>query len=171
MGHSLAGLAVGVLCMPAAWSRRKQAALLLLMVGLASLPDLPLPYWGHHRYEVSHSLFVNLAAMLVAAAGLAAWRRARDYLGGWRVVACCALVWLSHFLLDALYNHGRGVRIYWPLSDASLNLPLPWFSVLPGPRADPAALRIFGVEALCYGALLLLCLVGRWLWLRGRREG
>ena len=169
-GHSFTGLSIGVLDMPAAWTRHRKVGLLALHVGLANLPDLPLPGWGHHSYQISHSLFVNLALALAVVAGLARWRRAREALGGWHVVAGCAAAWLSHLLLDAFYNHGHGVRIFWPLSSTgSLRLPLPWFSVLPGWRADPVVLRIFGVELLCYGALPLLCITARLLWLRRRR--
>jgi hypothetical protein len=167
-GHSFTGLSIGLLCMPPAWRRRKKLGLLALTVGLANLPDLPVPGWGHHSYHISHSLFVNLGLILAAAVGLAAWRRAREVLGGWRVIAGLTAAWLSHFLLDSFYNHGRGVKIYWPLSDASLDLALPWFSVLPGWQTDAAVLRIFGVEILFYGVLLLLCFVARQLWLRSR---
>ena len=57
----------GVLAAPGGWSRGKQAGLLVLFLGLAVVPDWPLPGWGHDRYAVSHSVFVNLGLILLAA--------------------------------------------------------------------------------------------------------
>jgi membrane-bound metal-dependent hydrolase YbcI (DUF457 family) len=129
---------------------------------VATAPDLPFPFWGHYSYRVSHSLFVNLA-VVAAVVGLLIVPRARRSEAAWRwVVAGGAAAWLSHLLLDSFYSHGHGIRIFWPLSDAALNLPLPWFHVLrPDSFGDPAALRILATEAVFYGALLGACLIWR----------
>jgi membrane-bound metal-dependent hydrolase YbcI (DUF457 family) len=129
---------------------------------VATAPDFPLPFWGHYSYRVSHSLFVNLA-VVAAVVGLLIAPRARRSEASWRwVVAGGAAAWLSHLLLDSFYSHGHGIRIFWPLSDAALNLPLPWFHVLrPDSFGDPAALRILATEAVFYGALLGACLIWR----------
>ena len=104
-----------------------------------------------------------IAATLVFAVGLLvgfrAWRS--DPSLRW-VVAGGAAAWLRHFVLDSFYSHGLGVRIFWLFSDASLNLAIPWFHVLQREWSpDSATLRIFGTEALCYGALLGACLIWR----------
>lgn len=152
MGHGLTGAALGLLAIPAGAGRGRALATLVAFAALANLPDLPLPYWGHNRYDVSHSVFVNLALALVLALALWRWRGARP-----RVVLLGAAAWCSHLLLDALYNHGKGVAIFWPVSAHRLALPLPWFSTAHGPlwRPDLHLLRVMAVELLFYGALFL----------------
>jgi len=170
LGHGLTGIALGVLAAPRSWTRARQGWLLFLFVGLSVVPDWPLPGWGHFSYRVSHSLLVNLLLIGLAAAAYARSRRARRLLGGWPVFVFGALAWLSHFVLDAMYSHGKGVAVLWPLSDARLNLGLPWFRTLPsGWWNDPGTLAsILAVEAACYGGVLVLCVVLRWLWERRR---
>jgi membrane-bound metal-dependent hydrolase YbcI (DUF457 family) len=130
VGHSLMGTALGILSLPQHRSPRWKGAYFATFALLANLPDFPLPYWGHDRYDVSHSLFVNLLLSLLAVA-LCAWRPSvRQHVGGPAVLVTSMLAWLSHLLLDAFYNHGRGVAIFWPFSPASLALPIAWFSVV-----------------------------------------
>jgi membrane-bound metal-dependent hydrolase YbcI (DUF457 family) len=165
VGHCLTGLSVAVLVVPRSWERKQKVVAFSAIVLVASVPDLPVPFWGHFSYRVSHSLFVNLALLLVVVGLLASLRVWRSE-PAWRwVVAGGAAAWLSHFLLDSFYSHGHGIRIFWPLSDASLNLAIPWFHVLQrGSPPDLAALRIFAIEAVCYGALLVACMVWRRRW-------
>lgn len=167
IGHSLVGLTCAVLSAPAGLPRRGRVALGLGFVLLASLPDLPLPGWGHDRYRVSHSVVVNGLLMAGLLALLAVWRQGRRRLGGWRVLAGGTLAWSSHFVLDALYRHGRGVALFWPLGGGRLALPLPWFDTVAGvpPPLDAHTLRVAAVELLCYAPLLLLALA----WRRWRR--
>jgi membrane-bound metal-dependent hydrolase YbcI (DUF457 family) len=98
--------------------------------------------------------------------GLLIGSRAWQEKEAWRwVVAAGAAAWLSHFLLDSFYSHGHGIRIFWPVSDAALNLAIPWFHVLK--RSSPpdlATLRTLAIEALSYGALLAACLIWRHRW-------
>jgi membrane-bound metal-dependent hydrolase YbcI (DUF457 family) len=82
-------------------------------------------------------------------------------LGGWPLVWAGTAAWLSHLLLDSFYSHGKGVRIFWPLSLDALNLPMPWFDVLQVGIPPHVALRIFAVEFAFYGSLLGLCLLWR----------
>jgi membrane-bound metal-dependent hydrolase YbcI (DUF457 family) len=168
VGHSLTGLCFASLVVPRSWSRKEKIAAFAAFSFLATAPDLPLPFWGHFSYRVSHSLFVNLA-VVAAVVGLLTLPPVRRSEAGWRwVVAGGAAAWLSHLLLDSFYSHGHGVRIFWPLSDAALNLPIPWFHVLrPDLVGDPAALRIFAIEALFYGALLGACVLWRRRWKLG----
>ena len=49
---------------------------------------------------------------------------------GSRVLVAWSLAWLSHMVLDAMYNHGLGIGVFWPFSDAHLVLPLPSSSLL-----------------------------------------
>jgi hypothetical protein len=111
---------------------------------------------------VSHSLFVNLALMVGVFGLLIIFRVWRGQPGRWWVLAGGAAAWLSHLVLDSFYSHGRGIRIFWPLSDAALSLPIPWFHVVRrSSLPDLATLRIFATEALFYGALLGICLIWR----------
>ena len=169
-GHGLTGIAFGVLAVPRSWTRAKQAGLLLLFVGLAVVPDWPLPFWGHDRYSVSHSLFVNLGLIGMCVAAYAFAPGARRFLGGWRTAGLGVAAWLSHFLLDSFYNHGRGVGIFWPLSEAHLALPMPWFRTLPHGWALGTAefWRIIAIETVFYGAVVLVCFGLRWWWERRR---
>ena len=156
VGHALAGIAIGVLCLPERKSTRWKAAYFAVFALLPNIPDLPFPYWGHGSYELSHSLFVNLLAILGIAAVLA-WRREIGSRLDGKILAGGGVAWLSHLLLDSLYRDGRGVAILWPLSDASLHLPIPWFSVVQiPPPVTGVLLREFAVEFLSYSPLVLL---------------
>lgn len=165
VGHSLLGLSLGALAIPRGWSRRPKLLAFAVFVLLAGGPDWPTPFWGHSQYLVSHSLFVNLGLVAGVAAVAAAAPRLRAAVGGWPMVCAGMAVWLSHLLLDSFYSHGKGVRIFWPLSGDALNLSMPWFDVLYPGIPPHVALRIFAVEFAFYGSLLGLCL----LWCARRR--
>ncbi len=155
--------------MPARWTAPRKLALLSLFVGMANVPDWPLPFWGHHRYDISHSIIANALLVGLAIAGMLFWRRGRDHMGGAAVVVFAGVTWLSHILLDSLYNHSRGVAAFWPISGAHLNLALPWFETLPqgGPFAQSAG-RVFSIEAAFFGSLILLSVAARWALLKNR---
>jgi len=167
VGHGLIGCAVGLTVLPRSsrWSARLLH--LLAFAALANLPDLPLRYWGHDRYEISHSLFVSLVAIgLLSAAILLAQRRGRRL--GLALLVAGALAWLSHLLLDSFYNHGQGVAIYWPFSEGRLVLPVPWLEVAKQPllalgelSLGGQTLRVMGIELLTFGALPALALLLR----------
>ncbi|MEM9185278.1 MAG: metal-dependent hydrolase [Planctomycetota bacterium] len=170
IGHSLTGVAVALAALEPRATRRATRRVTLKLVALgvtaANVPDLPLPGWGHDRYQVSHSVFVAAAVLGgIAVAGVAApsWRNA---LGGWRAYAVLAVAWLSHLLLDTFYNHGRGVALLWPVSDARLALPIPWFATAGGVPPPPNwhTLRVLLIEAFCYGAVVAIA-----AWLRAER--
>ena len=163
VGHCLTGLSLAALTVPRSWSRRATLAACAAFVFVAGAPDAPLPFfWGHFNYRVSHSLFVNLAVVAALVGVLAVSRVGRHREGWWWVVAGGAAAWMSHLLLDSFYSHGHGIRIFWPVSDASLNLSMPWFHVMrPEYVGEVAALRIFATEAVFYGALLGVCLLLR----------
>ena len=88
-----------------------------------------------------------------------------------RFVALGTLAWLSHLLLDSFYNHGSGIPIFWPVSDASLSLPIPRFSTLDLKQAifSNHNLSVFGIEFLAYSPLVVAAyFVSRML---GKRNG
>lgn len=171
IGHCLVGASLAQAAIPAGVSWKRWLLLVNIYALLAFVPDLPLPGWGHSRYFFSHSLFVNLLliATLLTAGG---YRRAHYPSLTFPLVLGAALAWLSHFPLDALYNHGQGVAIFWPFSDAALNLPLPWFATLDmrEPFTAPRNARVFLVEGAVYLPLFLAALGGRRAWQRSRRN-
>ncbi|MCJ7700410.1 MAG: hypothetical protein MUO62_02400 [Anaerolineales bacterium] len=61
-------------------------------------------------------------------------------------------------LLDTFYNHGKGVKMFWPFSEVRLALPIPWFSVVknPHPPLTSETVQILLIEMAFYGTGLLL---------------
>ena len=171
VGHSLLGASLAQATIPANATWKQWAFVVNLYGLLAFLPDLPLPGWGHSRYYFSHSLFVNLTLIPIMVA-IVGYYRPRSPLTTIPVVAGGVVAWLSHFPLDALYNHGRGIGIFWPFSEAALNLATPWFVTLDmrQPLSADHNVRVFLVEALVYLPLLAGALGGRLLWLRRRQN-
>lgn len=163
IGHTLTGLTIGVLALPRAASRARVFLQLTTCGVLANVPDFPLPHWGHDRYDISHSLFVNLLLLGLMALLFAGWPTARQRVGGWPAIRGGGLAWLSHLLLDSFYNHGLGIAIFWPFSTARLVLPIVWFTALPSspPPLTWATAQIFAVEGLVYGGVFLV-VVGVW---------
>lgn len=169
IGHSLTGLALGFTCLPSGVSRQYKVAHLVFFALLANVPDLPLPGWGHDRYDISHSIFSNAALIILCLVVGALTPRARSFIAGWSVALLGTAAWLSHLLLDSFYNHGRGIAVLWPLSDGRLVLTLPWFSTLHGWWAlDSHTARVAAIELGFYGALLLIVVTARRLILRSR---
>jgi len=163
VGHSLTGLSIAVLTLP-----RGKTLLWYLVVGhffvfFANVPDFPLSGWGHSSYHISHSIFLTaLLASLLAV--LLLLPRFSEQVGR-KVVIAWTATWFSHMLLDSMYNHGQGIGIFWPFSDAHLTLPLPWFETLTWPPKSDHNLRVFLIELSVYGALLAVC-----LFVRSRRK-
>jgi inner membrane protein len=157
VGHTLTGLAVGVTCLPGRESARSRLLRLAVFALLANIPDLPFRNWGHDLYYFSHSLFVNLLLILVFLTAFIFMKGIRTRTGGWLVLAGGGVAWLSHLLLDTFYNHGLGLAMLWPFSDARLALPIPWFSVVRDASFPFTAetLRIFLTELAFFGPLLL----------------
>ena len=114
VGHLLTGAAIGVLCKPDRTPPKWLTAYFGAFLLLANIPDLPFKNWGHDRYDISHSIFVNLFLIAMLAALLLFWKHFRSKIGGWKVIAGGMAAWLSHLLLDSFYSHGYGVAIFWP---------------------------------------------------------
>ncbi len=168
VGHSLVGASIGLLAASSSAGRWMKLAIIAAFVVLANIPDAHLPGWGHDRYDISHSIFVNAGLIAVIGTGLALLPRLRRRIGGSRIIFGGAAAWLSHLLLDSFYNHGLGVAIFWPLSSVRLALPLPWFETLrrPFPFFDSHSARVMAIELVAYGSLLVLVWVGRRILLR-----
>lgn len=153
VGHTLAGLAIATVAMPRDWSVRSRFATTAALVVLANAPDIPLPGWGHDRYDISHSIFVTLVGVLATAAvvRLAAGPGRIP----WRLYLAGGLAWYSHLLMDSFYNHGKGIAIYWPFSDGRLALPVPWFSTMnPRDLFSLHNLQVWTIELAVFGAIL-----------------
>jgi len=151
VGHSIIGLTFATIAVPVVSKPLHRVVLAAAFVVFANLPDAPIPNWGHDRYDISHSLFVNAA--LALALSMLAWRRFKT-----RIILLAACAWMSHLLLDSFYNHGRGVGIYWPISNDALNLSMPWFNTLDLSQSPvaPDNLWVYGIEAVAYGPILLI---------------
>lgn len=159
VGHSITGLALAALALPAGMKGPRLWLGSAAFIALANLPDWPLPGWGHDRYEVSHSLFVNLGLITIAAL---AWRAARPLrqILTTRIFLLGTFCWLSHLLLDSFYNHGQGIYIGWPWLDLRLNFPVPCFRIvdLELPLWHTRNLSVFAIELLAYIPGLALCI-------------
>jgi hypothetical protein len=77
------------------------------------------------------------------------------------VLVLWSLTWLSHMVLDSMYNHGLGIGVFWPFSDAHLVLPVPWFETLSWPPVTEHNRNVFATELAFYGTLLIVCLLLR----------
>lgn len=73
IGHTLTGLAIGYLAIPRATPIKPKMLLLAAFAVAASVPDLPLPYWGHNRYDISHSILMTTTGILLMELALG-WR-------------------------------------------------------------------------------------------------
>lgn len=163
VGHALTGTAIAVMCLPKHTSRQYKFFHFAAFVALALVPDFRLPNWGHNKYFISHSLFMNLLLIFGFVILLALFKKIRVKIGGWIVIACGAAAWLSHLLLDSFYNHGKGIAIFWPFSKSGLILPIPWLSVvktLP-PPITPELIRILLIEFVTFSPLVLLAILVR----------
>lgn len=179
VGHTLTGLAIGIASMPKGWFPKKRMRHLLIFILLANVPDIPLPYWGHDQYRISHSVFVNF--LLLGLVGFILWRQIRRFyfpVSARSVLLFFWVAWFSHFLLDSFYNHGLGVMIWWPFSDGSLRLPIAWFSVQNETwfPISKKTLMIWGVEAISFLPFVMLavciqsCKSGNWFPWRRKEE-
>ena len=138
----------------------RNGGIAFMFVALANLPDWPLPGWGHDSYDISHSVFVNIALICVAVFAVKILASSK-WFGRGRFLSLAALAWLSHLLLDSFYNHGQGIAIYWPVSTCKLNLAMPWFGNwdLSQSVLSTHNLSVFGIEFIAYSPILLAAIV------------
>jgi hypothetical protein len=161
VGHTLTGVAIGVLCLPKHTTTPWKIFYFAFFMILPNIPDIPIRNWGHDRYDISHSLFVNLLFIMIFLIFLGIFTHIRTRIGNYCVMVGGSFAWLSHLLLDSFYNHGKGIAIYWPFSQARLVFPIPWFSVLPSspPPFTPQILRIYLIELLAYFPVLFVAIL------------
>lgn len=147
VGHTLMGLTIGYLAAP---NRQPKTTWLATTAFFANAPDLPLPCWGHARYDISHSIFsttVAIAVVIMLTKLLYPVPR--------RLTIACGIAWYSHLLLDTLYNHGQGLAMFWPISKARIAMPIPWFNTLSLERVFSLHnLKVCAIELLVYGTIL-----------------
>jgi hypothetical protein len=158
IGHSITGAAMAAAFKPSGISLRAKILCCVAFAVSANVPDFRLPGWGHERYDISHSIFVNLALIIVLTIPFVLNRSLCQKVGGRIVVAGAALAWLSHLLLDTFYNHGQGIALFWPLSSAAVALPIPWFETASQglPYFESHTARVWAIEFVSYGTVFLL---------------
>ena len=161
VGHSLLGASVALVVLPRDATPKRKFLTVLAFALIANIPDYKLPSWGHERYDISHSIYSNMAIWIPLFLVLVIWKRARIALGGFRILLAAPIAWMSHMILDSTYNHANGIAIFWPFNDRRLAMPIPWFEVLRYPLSWGQAPKVFGIEALVYGMVLLSVLVLR----------
>ncbi len=161
-GHSLTGLAALAFAMPPHAPWRRRLAWGMVFIALASIPDWPLPGWGHQSLGLSHSLWVNLVLCIGVAVILR--RGFADRFGKTPLLPAGILTWMGHILLDTLYGDLPGVAIFRPFSDAMVSLPVPWLKTLPHtpPPFDAAVVRILFWEGVTFAPLVLAAWYLRW---------
>ena len=149
VGHTIVGLAFASIALPNIHGFRSKATAAFLFVAIANLPDWPLPNWGHDRYDISHSVFVNCALIFFLGIVLRKLVKAKTGI-------LAAGTWLSHLLLDSFYNHGNGVAIYWPFSSGRLNFAMPWFNNLDLSQSPVSNhnINVYFVEFAAYTPIL-----------------
>lgn len=163
IGHSLVGASIGALVPMEKPSLRGRVVVMLAVAFCANLPDLPLPGWGHDAYHVSHSVFVGMLIVVCVTFVLRSLPFLRNSVGTWPLILAGSVAMFSHYLLDSFYNHGKGIAIFWPVSDVRLTLPIPWFSTMqPNPLLSRHNFVVWGIELVCFGLLFaVLLLVAR----------
>lgn len=170
IGHSLTGLSIGLFALPKKRSGIFITIYALAFIILGNLPDIEIKNWGHNRYDISHSIFVNLSFILILFLILIIYKKALNTIKNKKILFASTFAWLSHLLLDSFYNHGKGIAIYWPFSDGRLNLAIPWFSTLqpPPPPLTSQAIEVYTIEFLFYFPIFLVCLYLRSKLIKGK---
>jgi membrane-bound metal-dependent hydrolase YbcI (DUF457 family) len=160
VGHSIIGLAFAAVALPPARGRKWQIGLAVAFVAIANLPDWPIPNWGHDRYDISHSIYVNLILIVLA---VSVWWAIPLFKSSvrFRCMLLGAGAWLSHLLLDSFYNHGQGIAIFWPFSDGRLNLSIPWFNTLDLTQSAISRhnLSVYLIEFVAYLPVLIIAII------------
>ena len=164
MGHSLTGATIALLALPRGVSRPVTAVVIGSCVVAASIPDWPLPGWGHDNYLRSHSALVTVcgSVTLAVVSALVRW-----WWLPWLprlLPLCLALCWCSHLVLDSMYAGTPGLIINWPFKERlRLALPVPWLHTLE--RANGIwtwyNLRVVLMELVTFGPVLAISVLTR----------
>jgi hypothetical protein len=149
--------------MPSDFSPNAKLSVLGAFVVLANLPDAPLPYWGHARYDISHSVFVTTLGVAILATLATGVARMMNTSARRSILLGGAAAWYSHLLLDTFYGHGKGLALLWPVSDMRLALPVPLFATMQlSPLFCMHNLRVFAIEAVTYGTVMCIAVFVRY---------
>jgi hypothetical protein len=164
VGHCMTGVAIGLVIIPTRTPRSRMFFGLAGCAVAANMPDLPIRHWGHDDYLFSHSLFVNSAIILLFVLAIALISKVFERKISWRLLFAWANAWLSHLLLDTLYNHGLGLSMFWPYSNAALALPIPWFHTIEVEAGLTAwhNLREYLFEFLSFSLIVVVAILIRW---------
>jgi membrane-bound metal-dependent hydrolase YbcI (DUF457 family) len=170
IGHVLAGVALALAAdtaSPSVWSRVPFKTGVVIVAGLAALPDLDLIYPPLHRaftHSIGSVILVTIMGAVVT--GRVTGRRSLAF------GAVCGAAWASHLLLDWLGvdpNPPYGIRALWPFSDS-------WFiasrQIFPGTErrqlltvaALATNLYAAAIEtAIVAPVVMVIWLIRRWL--------
>lgn len=159
IGHTLTGLAIGYAAIPRDVPTRQKVYCLAVFALLASLPDLPLPFWGGNRFDISHSI-VTCTAGVVVVGSLLLWKFKGRFPFTPTMILAGALCWYSHLVLDAMYSWGLGMPIAWPFGTVRLNLAVPWLHLSDKVNVFSMHNVWVGIyEILTFGPLLLVAVL------------
>ena len=162
IGHLAVGMAAAR--MSTAPARVTPVTWMCLLIGAAYLPDvdvvafaLGVPYGAPfgHRGVLHSPAFAVLCTMLL---GLVSWRLGIRPL---RMMLVAGLVMMSHGLLDAFTDGGRGVALLWPLNNVRYFAP--WRPIPVSPLGTHAV-SIRGWEIMLNEAMIFLPLFLVVLW-------
>jgi membrane-bound metal-dependent hydrolase YbcI (DUF457 family) len=165
-GHIIIGISFGTLCIPSKFNIRRKILFLLPFAFVANIPDIAIGGWGHDKYHFSHSIFVNfsfICLLFVVWMFLSSLFRWKRHLG---IAAGISCAWLSHLLLDSFYNHGRGIKIFWPVSDSALRFPIPWLNIkdISISYFSWYNTKIYLIEVFTFTPILIFCLLLHYLY-------
>lgn len=165
VGHSIVGATIAVTLWRSNQTSAERGKILCAMIVAANIPDLPFPFWGHTRYDISHSVFSGLVIVVcyILVARFTILRQ--TFAGNWPFLIAGTMAMYSHYFLDTLYKHGKGLAAFQPFSDARVALPLPWLAHM---QLDPLwsthNFQVWVIELLTFGVLSSLCLGAIFLW-------
>jgi membrane-bound metal-dependent hydrolase YbcI (DUF457 family) len=154
IGHSLTGLSLALATAPPSGQGKRFVLVIAAYVVFANVPDFPVPGWGHHSYYLSHSIFVPLILAALLARYFARTGLPASLTPG--LVAGLVVAWLSHLLLDSMYGHGYGLPMFWPVSGASLALPIDRFETLQLPMLSEHNRQVLVEELKVFCAVLAI---------------
>lgn len=160
VGHSICGLTIAAIAIPRECRWKKALLTAGSFILLANAPDIPFPGWGHDRYDISHSLIVTAALT-----GLLYILFKKTTMISHRYLIAGGGCWFSHILLDSTYNHGKGLRVWWPISEERLAMPLPWFETLRSPinYLSEHSVRVMSIELVAFGIIFAIAMAFRFL--------
>lgn len=173
--HFAAGLAVPHFAARRGESVRRRWKLTALCLFFSFAPDLDVIVgvargdMGAYHNQITHSLFFGLAACLLV---LPLLKWAYREISTIRLFALSYGCYALHLILDWM-TYGRGVKLFWPITDARFSSPwIPFYGVRWGDGLFSMRHWItIGNEVMILGVLATIVYMVRtiWLLLRGRK--